>query len=143
MPAVAALTAAELAAVRAHAALLDDSSSLDAPGSAYTKLLSSTTSPTETLDVWSRAYGPDGVKQYLCIGTAPVPVDEFFTVVQDENYRLKWDSSCAEVRTLRSFPSVTNPAASTPFDHSLHYWVAKYPMPLRKRDYVVCHVSLS
>jgi START domain len=136
MPSTNALSAVELAAVRAHAALLDDSTALDAPGSLYSKVLSSVTSTTETLDVWSRAHSAEGVKQYLCIGTAPVTIADFVAVVHDDEYRTEWDSSCAEMRMLRAYAPVNDPAEPAPVLRSLHYWAVRYPSPLRKRDYV-------
>lgn len=125
----AELTPASLDPVRAYAELLDSDVTIVPPGKGYQQVHSVCNSPRDSLQLWSRPH-PSGVCEFFCVGTAPVDVHAMFAKIVDAEDRPKWDPYCVEHRLLRTFPA---PEGMT---HSLNYWLARYPTPLRKRDYV-------
>jgi hypothetical protein len=122
------LTAEDLQATRAMEALIDDPAAPAAHG--YEKLMSSRNGDTDMLVLYARPYaGNPAIREFLCIGGAPVTSAAMFDVLMDAEYRVQWDSSCAAHSELQTFP------AGEGMTHSLNHWVVKYPCPLSKRDY--------
>lgn len=126
------LTLADLDRPRELSDLLDEK-----PGhrlEKYEKLMSSPGTDRDAITLFSRPYGKvAGVREFLCVGEAPVTAERMYDVLIDADYRLAWDTSCEKHETIERYPTEESIEEST--THSLNYWVIKYPFPLSRRDY--------
>lgn len=124
------LTLADLDAARKAARLLDDPSSFPSDRSGLTRVLQTSNGDYDKLEMWSKPH-VSGVKEYYVFGIAPVSAQTMYKVLLDNEYHTSWDEFCAELRTLAKFEPPEGVS-----DHSLNYWIVRYPAPLRRRDYV-------
>jgi START domain len=125
------MTAACLETPRALEALLDGGPDAAAAGG-WKMLTDHRESDVNNWVLYSRPSSDrPAIREFLCVGVAPVAAKTMFDVLVDAEYRLKWDTSCALHEDLEVF----KPALATQ-THTLSYWAVNYPWPLVKRDYV-------
>eukprot|EP00189_Rhodosorus_marinus_P008575 CAMPEP_0184753998 /NCGR_PEP_ID=MMETSP0315-20130426/44394_1 /TAXON_ID=101924 /ORGANISM="Rhodosorus marinus, Strain UTEX LB 2760" /LENGTH=220 /DNA_ID=CAMNT_0027233397 /DNA_START=94 /DNA_END=756 /DNA_ORIENTATION=+ len=78
----------------------------------------------DALRIWKKR-GKGGVYEYLILGSAPYGVETFVRVLQDIDFRKKWDKQYEKLEVIRS-------EGGTDYI----YWDVKYPLWFSNRDYV-------